>query len=164
MLIRFGTYNIRNGRNGILESVLRGMGQANVDVGVFQEKKLTDGIYTRGSAGYKVVVTPMLLFYRESPAFSDEAIRQFGANVIVCHLVMGGRFWYIFGFYLVPGNGSTIWYVEATIAERPMGTDLIFVGDLNVDLERMGGRGRYEEIAAAEATEGLEYISAHFLP
>ena len=42
--IRFGTYNIWNGRNGGLESALRGMGQTNVDVGVFQETKLTDGI------------------------------------------------------------------------------------------------------------------------
>ena len=32
--IRFGTYNIRNGRNGGLESALRGMSQANMDLGV----------------------------------------------------------------------------------------------------------------------------------
>ena len=41
--ICFGNYNIRNGRNGGLKSALRGMGQANVDVGVFQETKLTGG-------------------------------------------------------------------------------------------------------------------------
>ena len=34
-LIRFGMYNIRNGRNGGLESALRGMGKANVKVRVF---------------------------------------------------------------------------------------------------------------------------------
>ena len=34
--IRFSTYNIRNGRNGRLESALRGVGQSNVYVGVFQ--------------------------------------------------------------------------------------------------------------------------------
>ena len=32
--IRFGTYNIRNGRNGGLESALWGMSQANVDLGI----------------------------------------------------------------------------------------------------------------------------------
>ena len=42
--IRFGTYNIRNGRSGGLESALRGMGQANIDLGVFQDTKCTDGI------------------------------------------------------------------------------------------------------------------------
>ena len=36
--IRFSTYNIRNGRNGGLESELRGMAQANIDLGIFQGK------------------------------------------------------------------------------------------------------------------------------
>ena len=49
--IRFGTYNIRNGRSGGLESALWGMAQANIDLGVFQETKCTDGIYTGKSAG-----------------------------------------------------------------------------------------------------------------
>ena len=57
MPIRFGTYNICNGRNGGLEAALHGMSQANMDLGILQEKKLTDGIYTCGSAGYRVVVT-----------------------------------------------------------------------------------------------------------
>ena len=34
--IRFGTYNIRNRRSRELESALRGMAQANIDLGVFQ--------------------------------------------------------------------------------------------------------------------------------
>ena len=36
VLIRFGTYNIRNGRNEGLESALRGMSQANMDLDIFQ--------------------------------------------------------------------------------------------------------------------------------
>ena len=32
--IKFGTYNIRNGRNGGLEAALRGMEQANLDMGI----------------------------------------------------------------------------------------------------------------------------------
>ena len=55
--IKFGTYNIRNGRNGGLEAALRGMDQANMDLGVMQETKITDGVYTRASAGYRVVAT-----------------------------------------------------------------------------------------------------------
>ena len=55
--IRFGTYNIRNGQKGGLEMSLRGMSQANMDLGILQEKKLTDGIYTRGSDGYSVIAT-----------------------------------------------------------------------------------------------------------
>ena len=46
--IRFGTYNIRNGRKGGLESALRGMSQANMDLGILQDTKITNGIYSRG--------------------------------------------------------------------------------------------------------------------
>ena len=55
--IRFGTYNIRNGRRGGLESTLRRMSQANMDLGILQETKIMNGIYTRGSAGYTVIAT-----------------------------------------------------------------------------------------------------------
>ena len=37
--IRFGTYNIRNGCNGGLESALRRVSQANMDLGIFKEKR-----------------------------------------------------------------------------------------------------------------------------
>ena len=57
VLIRSGTYNIRNGRNGELESALQGMAQANMDLSIFQETKCTDGIYTHKSDGYSIVVT-----------------------------------------------------------------------------------------------------------
>ena len=83
--IRFGTYNIRNGRNSGLELALRGMGKSNVDVGVFQETKMRVGIYTRGSSGYKVVATlaPIChrgnvgLFYWESPTFT---VRRYASS------------------------------------------------------------------------------------
>ena len=42
--IILSTYNIRNGRNGGLESALQGMSRANMDLGIFQETKCTDGI------------------------------------------------------------------------------------------------------------------------
>ena len=57
VLIRFGTYNIWNRRNGGLESALRGMYQANMDLGILQETKVTDGVYIHGSNGYTFVAT-----------------------------------------------------------------------------------------------------------
>ena len=57
MPIKFCTYNIRNGRNGGLEAALRGMDQANMDLGVLQETKCTVGVYIQASAGYRVVAT-----------------------------------------------------------------------------------------------------------
>ena len=45
--INFGMYNIRNGRNGGLESALRGTSQANMDLGIFQNTELTKCIYKK---------------------------------------------------------------------------------------------------------------------
>ena len=97
--IRFGTYNIRNGRNGGLESALRGMSQTNKDLVIFQETKLTNGIYTRRSAGYSIVAMDALIrhrgrvavFYRLSPRYAVEAIHQFGTNIVGFQLDMGER-------------------------------------------------------------------------
>ena len=42
--------------------------------------------------------------------------------------------------YLEPFDNTKIRYVVAAMVEWPMGAELIFAGDLNVDLERTGGR------------------------
>ena len=82
MTIRLGTYSIRNGRNGGLESALRGMAQANMDMGILQETKCMDGIYTRESAGYSIVALDapsrhrdgVAVFYRPPKLFAVEAM------------------------------------------------------------------------------------------
>ena len=52
--IRIATLNIRSGRAGALEAVLRAPKKGNVDVGVLQETKLKDGIHAQQGAGYSV--------------------------------------------------------------------------------------------------------------
>ena len=82
--IRFGTYNICNGRNGGLEVALRGMSQDNMDLGILQEKKLANGVYTRGSASYSVIATDapirhrggVAIFYLSDPHFVLEAVEK----------------------------------------------------------------------------------------
>ena len=114
--IIFGTYNIRNGRNGGLEAALRGMSQANMDLIILQETKLTHGIYTRGSDGYSVVATDapsrhrssVAIFHRPVPHFAVEAVQKHRPNVIGFQLATGGRRWYIVGCYLVPQKTLTI--------------------------------------------------------
>ena len=83
--IRFGTYNIRNGRNRGLESALRGTYQANMDLGIFQETKLAGDVYTRRSAGYRVVATDVpsrhhsgvAVFYRLSPHYAVDSVQRY---------------------------------------------------------------------------------------
>ena len=86
-------------RNGGLESALRGMAQANIDLGVFQETKCTDGIYTCKLAGYRVVATEAPsrhrggaeLFYKPSAQFAVEEVREYGPNVISFEVASGAR-------------------------------------------------------------------------
>ena len=50
------------------------------------------------------------------------------------------------------------------MAKRRRGAELIVAGNFNVDLEKTGGQGQDEEIAAVVATAGLEDLAGHFLP
>ena len=110
--IRFGTYNIRNRRNGGVEDALWGISQANMDLGILQETKLTDGIYTRGSARYSVIATDapsqhhgvVAIFRRPALHFAVEVVRKYGPNVICFQLEMGARRWYIVGCFLSPDD------------------------------------------------------------
>ena len=131
--ITFGTYNIYNRRNGSLESALRGMYQANMDLGIFQETKLTGGIYTRGLDGYIIVATDTLsrhrggvaVFHRPAPHFAVEAVQQFGPDVIGFQLVSGARRWYIVGCYLAHNDTSTIERFVKSLRHRPKGAELL---------------------------------------
>ena len=95
--MRFGTYNICNGRNGGLELALKGVLQANMDLGIFQETKLTVDVYTRVSAGYSVAATGapsqhrsgVAMFNRLSPHYVVEAVQKFGPNVVGFQLATG---------------------------------------------------------------------------
>ena len=125
-----------------MESALQGMAQANIDLGVFQEMKCTDGIYTRESAGYRVVATDtpsrhrggVALFYRPSPLFAVEAVREYGPNVLSFEVATGGQQWYIIGCYLTPDDARTIERVVTALGDQPRGTALLVVGGLNTDL------------------------------
>ena len=93
-----------------------------------------------------------------------EAIHKFGPSVVSFQLATGAWWWYIVGCYLAPDNTSTIESAVAALKERPMGAKLLVAGDFNANLVEPEGDQRGEDISAAMATEGLEYLSAHFLP
>ena len=50
------------------------------------------------------------------------------------------------------------------LKDRPSGAEMLVSGDFNVNLAEPEGDQRGEDIAAAMATEGLEDMSAQFLP
>ena len=83
---------------------MRGMSQENMDLGVFQETKVTKGIYTWKSSGYKVEATEapsvhsggVTIFYRVAEHFSMEELQIYRANVVRFQLasaIGGGLSW-----------------------------------------------------------------------
>ena len=168
----FCTYNICNGWNGGLELALRGISQANMDLVIFQETKLTNGVYTHGSAGYSIVAmdVPSLhrsrvtVFYRPSPRYVVEAVQQFRPNVINLQLDTGEWQWYIVGYYLPLDYTSTVESLVAALKEHPWGAKLLVAGDLNVKLAEPEGDWREEETSEAPTTAGLEDMLTHLLP
>ena len=97
--IWFGTYNIRNGKRGVLESALRRISQANMDLGIFQETKITNSVYTCGSDGYSVVATDapirhhgrVAVVYWPLPRFALGDVQKFRLNVVGFQMSMGDR-------------------------------------------------------------------------
>ena len=137
MPIRFVSYNILNFQNGGLESALRGMYQANLDLGVLQETNIMDVVYTCGLYDYSPIATDVsnqhrggvAVFYWASLRFAVEAIHQFDPNIVIFQMVMGEWRWYILRCYHAPNNDSTIESVVASLRECLMGYELLDAGD-----------------------------------
>ena len=85
-------------RNGGLKLALRDMDQDKLNLGVFQDTKVTYGIHTRMLAGYCVFETDapirhrggVEIFYRYPPHFQSEALNQHRTNVFIFQLASGG--------------------------------------------------------------------------
>ena len=133
--IHFGRYNIRNGWNRGLESVLRGMAQENVNLRVFQETKVTGGIYMQEYSGYRVEASDVpsrhsggvAVFYCTEEHFSLEALRLYSTNVVILQLASVGQQWHIVGCYLSSDNALKIEDVVASISQRPRDAALLVV-------------------------------------
>ena len=73
------------------------MSQVNMDLGILQETKITNGVYTRGSAGYSAVASDapswhrggVAVFYQTSPHFVVESVQKFGPKIVGFQLVTG---------------------------------------------------------------------------
>ena len=161
--IRFGLYNICNGRNGGPELALQGMSQDNVDIGLFQETKVTGGIYTRYLVGYRVAVTvaPRLyhgaiaIFYCEADHFTLEALRLHGPNVVIFQLVSEEKWWYLVSCYIVLDYAFTIKGVVADIIQRPRGEYMLVARDCNACLAAPEGNAHDKDRGSIPAKVGF---------
>jgi len=139
---RLATFNVRSGRAGGLESALRAMDALGVDIGLFQETKLTKGIYTRNSSGYSVLASDapsawsggVALFYRENDLFEVEEQKLWGPNVLSFELQTGEDRYFIVGAYIAPSEISALADVDKAWAQCPKECKPMLIGDLNVNL------------------------------
>ena len=92
--ILYGSYNIINGQNRELYSLLRGMSQENFNLETFQGKKFMGGIYVTDLSGYRVTATEassrhigsIVVFYRKVEKFTFELICLQGQNISILRL------------------------------------------------------------------------------
>jgi hypothetical protein len=142
-----------------------------VDIGIFQETKITGGIYTRSLSGYSFVASDapsvhqggIALFWRPNKSYEVEDWRVRGPNVLSFVIVMGGERFYAVGCYIPPNKLSTLTMIVQAWNECPSGHTPFLLGDLNVNL-CASRDGRDEQIAeAVEDLMGLCNLSKHFL-
>ena len=171
-MIGFGTYSIFNRRNGRIKYKSKGMDQDNLDLGLFQDIKVTDRIHTRMSAGYQVLADDatiqhhvgMNILYREMPHFQVKAFRLHGKNLPIFQLVSGSRIWFIVGCYLSLEDTLTTDHIVVNIDHRPRRAALLVTRKFNAELVAPKENLRREEIAAEIATANLKEMSANFIP
>ena len=126
-----------------MASALRAMAALGVDVGVFQETKVTNGIYARSGSGYSVFATDansawqggVALFWREHDLFVVEEQQAWGPNVISWHMVTGRERFYCIGAYIPPTDLSALEYIDKAWKACPKHCKPMLMGDLNIDLE-----------------------------
>ena len=106
-----------------------------------------DGIHTRESAGYRILVanTPIqhqvgvVVLFHLLARFKLEAHQFHDPNVFSFHLDLGGKKWFFVGCYLVTDYASTIERVVTAISQLPNGAAPMVTGDLNTDLAEPEG-------------------------
>ena len=93
--------------------------QANLDLFIFQETKLTCGVSVPNTDTPRRHHIRVVVFYQPSPRYAVEAIQQLRSNTVGFQLATGERRWYIIRCYLAHNDTSTIESVVAALKERP---------------------------------------------
>ena len=118
------------------------MFQADFDLGVFQETKVTRRDHTRESSRYRVVMTdpPILhrgsvaVFYREAGHFTLEALCLHVTNLNRFHMATGQQWWNAVRCYISTNDTSAIEDIVTAIRRRPQGAKLLVSVNFDTDL------------------------------
>eukprot|EP00957_Ditylum_brightwellii_P141063 10746548-Ditylum_brightwellii.AAC.1 len=137
------SWNIHNDRNGGLESACRGLDLLGVDIGFLQETKLTRGIYTCFSSGYKIMVSDapsahqggIALCWRVNGAYEIKEAKFLGPHVLSFQLRTGLDRYFVMGCYIPPDYLDALEHVKRVWEEQLKGCKPLLLGDLNINLE-----------------------------
>ncbi len=85
-----------------------------VDIGIFQETKITGRIYTRSPSGYSVIASDaasahqggIAFFWRPNKSYEVKDWRVRGPNVLSFVIVTGGERFYAMGCYIPPKTSA----------------------------------------------------------
>ena len=162
---RIGTYNILTGQGGGIQSALRAVEAMGIDVGIFQETKLTGGIHPRKGHGYSVFATDapskwcggIALFWRDCLGCAVEEHREWGPNVLSFHLVTGRGRYYCIGAYCPPSDvdNNTVCDIQRAWERCPKGYLPLLMGDLNANIERPLSE---RDVAVAEQAAAMDVV------
>ena len=125
--IRIALLKIRSERVGGLEAAIWALNQGNVDVDVFQETKLMDGIHARHGAGYTVWMTVaesshwggIAVVWRWDAVWQLEGMINFVPNVASFLLTSGSWRFYVVVSYVPPNDVPTVNRVEHSLEAAP---------------------------------------------
>ena len=144
-------------------SGLRAMEQMGVDVAVFQETKVTNGIYPRSGHGYSVFATDassqwcggVALVWRDCDLCAVDEQKSWGPNVISCHLITGRGKYYLIGAYCPPSDldDAAIQDVQRAWGKCPKGYEPLLLGDLNANIESPKSR---RDVAVLDQAAGMD--------
>jgi hypothetical protein len=126
-----------------------------IDWGLLTEAKLTDGILTRSSAGYRVISTEapsasqggIALFYRKCNTFQVESFRRHGGNVLSFVIVTGDQRQNMVGCYIPPSDTDlqTLHHINEAFLRFGPGNLPWFLSDINANIQspRWHGKRRW---------------------
>ena len=125
-----------------MEAAICALRQGQIEIGVLQEMKLTGGIHTRCTSGYKVWLTQaenrhwggISIIWREEAGWKVEGAMRFGTNVVSFTITTGRKIWNVFREYIPPSYQLAVHQVMQDLAYEPIRVDKLLVGDLKAYL------------------------------
>ena len=125
-----------------MDTTMHALHKGNVGIVVLLETKLTRGIHTRFSSGYKVWETEaksrhwggISIVWMKEWVWEVEGLHLFGPNLVSFTVTSVQKCWYVAGSYVPPNNQPAVHQVAQALAYGPAGVGNMIFGEINACL------------------------------